>query len=638
MKILYFWFKEYKRLNDFEANLGSEFIFHFDENKLIIDENKVFIENFFSLTSKKDSHDLNSMNISTIVGENGSGKSTVLDFLAELMNKGVIESDYILVYSVKGKLHISFVLDSEITIVNKTSKVIYFCNSPLNLQKHLTLLFSNVFDARSMGMLSEDETVHYQNISTNFLISRYREISYFLRDEFEKQIFFIHEYKEKINIQNLMKIPDKIFIKVSLNEAIIPYTDDLEGILLYLRNDMIAVDYFDHPAPNNFYVSFYSNCLKAFFIHIDLLIRKYNVEDILDYEYKELLFHYSQNDYYNIFNGIYEQIKEDADDRYDVRDNKNMRKRVKENVNPFLKDLFELKGNFENVYEYFIKVNFGYLNEIPFMWTDFYETSEFITLYQKAFAKIGCLEFTWSDMSSGEYGMLSLFSRFHAVLKDLKEDHKLLSEDENLNSKELPFVIRDGELKFEENSITFPTSYLLLIDEGDLYFHPQWQKDWLYYFIRLSKLLFKGEVQIILTTHSPFVLSDFPNTNVVFLRNNDQASVSATVLDGSPKTFASNIIELFSNSFFIKDGLIGSFAKEKINLFIQRLLKLSPEEVYLHREGIKRFIDTIGEPLIRNKILQIYHGKLELHNDFDIGRRILLLEQELQNLKAKRKL
>ncbi|MEM5644017.1 AAA family ATPase [Bacillus toyonensis] len=74
------------------------------------------------------------------------------------------------------------------------------------------------------------------------------------------------------------------------------------------------------------------------------------------------------------------------------------------------------------------------------------------------------------------------------------------------------------------NTITHEVSdnLLILIDEGDLYFHPQWQKDWLFTFINIISYLFqKTSIQIILTTHSPFILSDLPSGNVILLKKDD---------------------------------------------------------------------------------------------------------------------
>ncbi|WP_193065553.1 AAA family ATPase [Oceanobacillus oncorhynchi] len=621
MRLLYFWFDEFKQLDNFEANLGSNFIFQFNKNTLTIKENNIYIENFFNIATISDTP----MNVTAIVGENGSGKSTVLDFLSKFLGKKTINTHYLIIYTVDNKLYIDSSINN-IKFDNKTSKHIFFCVSPMNLEKHLTLLFSNVLDTRSIDMVSDEEKIFYKNISTNYLISRYENNSYFLRSEFEKQIFFIHEYKEQLNLQNLIKIPDKIYIRIFLDEDNISYNDELEEVLDYLSDDRIVMDYFDLFTSDSLHLKFYSSCLKLYFIHIDLLLYEFQVLNNFEYSYREFLFNYSLANHKNIFDGVYKQLLEAMPK---IQSNQRI---------SFIDELLKLKENFTKVSEYFMEIDFHDI-EAPYILTDSKEAKKFITLYQQAFTKEGCLKFTWSNMSSGEYGMLTLFSRFHHILQLLKKEQQIFNEVSQENNYKMPnLIIKNGKYEFEEANFSYPNSFLLLIDEGDLYFHPQWQKDWLIYFIKLSELLFKGEVQIILTTHSPFVLSDIPNSNVLFLRNNNHINTTSSFLESSPKTFASNIVELFSNSFFMKEGLIGSFAKEKVNLFIQNLLQKSPKDIYEEKEGIKKFIDTIGEPLIRNKLLEIYRKKIELYDNDDLGKRISILEQELNELKSKRKL
>src|SRR5690606_9204622 len=64
-------------------------------------------------------------------------------------------------------------------------------------------------------------------------------------------------------------------------------------------------------------------------------------------------------------------------------------------------------------------------------------------------------------------------------------------------------------------------------------------------------------------THDPLTLSDMPRQNVVFL---DKDAVGNTIISkGKKETFGANIHDLLADSFFISDGLMGDFAKEKIN-------------------------------------------------------------------------
>lgn len=255
-------------------------------------------------------------------------------------------------------------------------------------------------------------------------------------------------------------------------------------------------------------------------------------------------------------------------------------------------------------------------------------TSKFIKFYRENFYSQGLISLHWSDMSSGQSGLLNLFGRFYNVLHEVEED--LLS---NLNEIEYSEEYIEIENDIEKVTVLQRLKdykYLLLLDECDLYFHPQWQKDWLYYFLRLIEILFKGNVQVVLTTHSPFVLSDFPNSNVTFLSNK---SLAKNDLEGSIRTFGANINELFTNSFFISDGLMGKFAKSKINTFIKDFLNATPDEVDANKEQYKQFIDLIGEPLIKNKLLQIYNEKVVLSSNNSIENRIKYLETELNKIK-----
>jgi AAA15 family ATPase/GTPase len=149
----------------------------------------------------------------------------------------------------------------------------------------------------------------------------------------------------------------------------------------------------------------------------------------------------------------------------------------------------------------------------------------------------------------------------------------------------------------------------LLIDEGDLYFHPQWQKAYLDSLLTYVSFLFHNrKVQIILTTHSPFIASDLPKQNLIFLTK-DGHNCKVADENVQSETFGANIHELFSNSFFIHNGLMGDFAKGKINEAIEwcnSKERFSRKEV----EYYKSLVRIIGEPLIRYKLLEMIAAKI----------------------------
>ncbi|ARU63850.1 hypothetical protein CBW65_09485 [Tumebacillus avium] len=220
----------------------------------------------------------------------------------------------------------------------------------------------------------------------------------------------------------------------------------------------------------------------------------------------------------------------------------------------------------------------------------------FFKLYKKSYGFQPYLTFDWQDMSSGEKALLNIYSRFYHV------HHRC---QDNL---------------------------IVLIDEGELYLHPQWQKELVKNLVEFLPQVYRKEggkrrIQVILTSNSPFVASDLPSFNVIFL---NKAANKLLVMDGLEEhnqTFASNINTLLANSFFMKDGVIGSFAKYKINRVIQMLVKGSDQTVSDNRDEIKNTIHIIGEPLIKNKLLQMLEDRLKI--------KLVSLDDEIAELKQR---
>ena len=109
----------------------------------------------------------------------------------------------------------------------------------------------------------------------------------------------------------------------------------------------------------------------------------------------------------------------------------------------------------------------------------------------------------------------------------------------------------------------------IIFDEIELYFHPEMQRTFIANLIDgISQLSLKNirSIQIMLVTHSPFILSDIPKINVLFLKSDGHASAQEDM-----KTFGANIHHILKNSFFLKDGTMGQFAQKEINKIIQEI-------------------------------------------------------------------
>lgn len=147
----------------------------------------------------------------------------------------------------------------------------------------------------------------------------------------------------------------------------------------------------------------------------------------------------------------------------------------------------------------------------------------------------------------------------------------------------------------------------IILEEIELYFHPELQRTYIKTILdSLSQLRFNRiySINFCFVTHSPFILSDIPNTNILFLQEDGRPLANVRQL----LTFGGNIHDLLANSFFLSNGFIGEFAKEKIQEVIIQLSKGTTTEVYSEDE-IRQIINLIGEPFLREKLMEMYYLK-----------------------------
>jgi len=97
--------------------------------------------------------------------------------------------------------------------------------------------------------------------------------------------------------------------------------------------------------------------------------------------------------------------------------------------------------------------------------------------------------------------------------------------------------------------------------------------------------------------------------------------------DAVINTFAANITDLLADSFFIDDGLIGDFAKDKIQ---QTIKWLQNKDIKEQAEFYKKLIKVIDEPIIQRKLAEMYDDKMSENVALSIIERQI---KELQVLK-----
>ena len=171
----------------------------------------------------------------------------------------------------------------------------------------------------------------------------------------------------------------------------------------------------------------------------------------------------------------------------------------------------------------------------------------------------------------------------------------------------------------------------LFLDEVEFGLHPDWQKRFLSELIDIIKF-FDIKANLVYATHSPFIISDLPKENIIFLEKGKQVYP----FDDGKQTFGANIHTLLSHGFFMKDGLMGEFAKSKIDDVINYLNNQKSE--IKNDEDAQNIINIVGEPIIKRELQRMLKNKMELSNKTEIDtikNEIKLLTERLEKLEPK---
>ena len=146
---------------------------------------------------------------------------------------------------------------------------------------------------------------------------------------------------------------------------------------------------------------------------------------------------------------------------------------------------------------------------------------------------------------------------------------------------------------------------IILIDEIDETFHPSWSTKIIqllsicctYFTMFFDLPIEETSFQFIITTHSPYILSDIKNQNVISLEYDQDKIISKKV-----NTFSKNIQRITYDEM-TTHSIYGAFAEYKINKIVNILNQnyITPDLF----DTIRDQIQIINEDIIRNKLYQM---------------------------------
>lgn len=177
----------------------------------------------------------------------------------------------------------------------------------------------------------------------------------------------------------------------------------------------------------------------------------------------------------------------------------------------------------------------------------------------------------------------------------------------------------------------------MVLDEIEICFHPEYQRTFISNFlalIRRTGLTQRFGINVLIVTHSPFVLSDLPKGNILYLKEGVQQSKEQIA-----NPFGANINDILKQSFFLDNGFMGEFSRNCTKSLIHYLNPRDNDgfdelpDFYQQKEWsyekAKDFINEIGEPLLKNQLQQIFRQSVRIKRI----ERIQELEKEIEMLK-----
>lgn len=181
----------------------------------------------------------------------------------------------------------------------------------------------------------------------------------------------------------------------------------------------------------------------------------------------------------------------------------------------------------------------------------------------------------------------------------------------------------------------------LIFDEAELYYHPEFQRMYVKRLLdnlalcHFDRRTLKS-INIIVVTHSPFLLSDIPETNILFLGDEEQKE--------KQRTFGANIYDLLKSSFFMKSA-IGDFAQYKLNgllsVYYNKVNEKKRKEDFLKKyDDFKFTAEHIADDYLRKTVLFMFHEMQQLYKPDDAKSRLEaeLRQKELEVVILRKKL
>lgn len=568
----YIYIKDYKHLKNVGIKFDNAYDINYDaeNNRLSITNSKDYVPNMYGEGI---------LSFTAIVGNNGVGKTTYLRCILETLVPGRSEKTptYALFVWRDGD-YFCYYNSEEVQFVENSIKA----EMQKEVDSFITFFFSSEFKVRGENVELAGSYIYTNMALLNNDIQSYANIENHYNDSYQQRLN-AYVYQNMFRIAGLIANYRDLLeeLKFNVPKYIMLYPN--RSAYMALQNGVREKETESSKEVLNVMSSYMGNDMFCIIIHailnkcFDLSSAFYTIDDfVANSEWLKLPSGGMMIDKY--ITECEKRIPLPNDTFYDSL--RNVYKNINENFNVSKAGVYYLDiSTKEGIDKYY-----DFLNEC-------YNSEDF--LVARFFDLLPTFEIgKYCTFSSGEAQIYNMLSRI--------------------------IYAKENALKFGKE-----LPQILLLDEMETGLHPEWQKEFISVLTKFISKVFGTSVQIIMTTHSPIILSDLLRTNVQYLQRTKDGrteNVSAKQKD----TFASNIFDLYKNAFFLEDGFIGKYAMSKLTELDKKLRK-KPNDMTKEDACL---IHNIGDNRIKSYFINL--ADIEI----DKEKEIKMLEKRLMELKG----
>lgn len=600
MRLVAIYFIDNPRLGNQTFNLGGDYLYDIDfkDNSISIKRNKNdnFIDDFYNSPISL---------ITAIVGQNGSGKTTILKHLKEINQK------VFFIYEHLDKVYLDYKFNN--------------AQFTIDLDQDFRSLFE--IDFKGIYNYENDRIIDDFKDALDFpakdveSISKIKYLYYSPSSNFDHELKKYDDFIVKNHDNNIIDIRSGIIQR----QLVFLYDVDLIESLKLTFNDFPYYDSINVDLINDKFIEqyeFHSNELinvdipdtgKSFGFYLKEIYDLYNVVEnnsgkLYISVFYRFLYVFLKNSNHSILKTVSDFDNKMEDLITKIRKGNYLPSIFSDLLMIFSKSMtFGLENNKEKIDDS-INILYNQINSLigynKFREVDFFKLRGFLNAY-----------YSILSMLENNLG----FNKISLEFLKFNPNKKLsLGEDSLLNF----FSSLYSTKQIGCNSI------ILLLDEPELGFHPEWKKKFVNSLVTVLPELYKSinidikNIQIIFTSHDALTLSDINSSNVICLSrlNDNRISINNNAIN---KTFATNINELLASSFILNDELIGDFARKKIENIILKLNYFKLLTQKKHYENDKDIEDKVKKSELKNidkEIQKINHENKLVLTEIDFER------------------